>query len=101
MGTNFIIPREIGYYRCGRKYRLGIEACSHSKTFRAEETETLVWKFVSGILKDPARLERGLNEMLEREKALAFRGPGEEEEAWIQKLAELNNTGGPTLGPLS
>jgi DNA repair exonuclease SbcCD ATPase subunit len=48
-----------------------------------------VWGFVSGILKDPTRLERGLDEMLEQEKALSSRGPGEDEETWLNKLAEL------------
>lgn len=89
MGTNYITPRKTGYYRCGRRYRLGVHACSYSKTLRAEETEALVWRFVSGILKDPVRLERGLNEMLVQEKALTVRGSDEEEEVWIKKLAEL------------
>jgi hypothetical protein len=41
------------------------------------------------MLKDPTRLEHGLNEMLEQEKALLYRGPGEDEEMWLKKLAEL------------
>jgi len=48
-----------------------------------------VWGFVSDILKDLTRLERGLNEMLEQEKALLYRGPGEDEEVWLKKLAGL------------
>jgi site-specific DNA recombinase len=89
MGTNFIIDRGTGYYRCGRRYRLGVNACSHSKTRRAVETEALVWRFVSGVLKDPARLELGLNRMIEQEKALVSRGPEDDSEAWLKKLAEL------------
>jgi hypothetical protein len=89
MATNYIATRETGYYRCGRRYRLGVHACSQSKTFLAVETEALVWGFVSGILKDPTRLERGLDEMLEQEKALSSRGAGEDEETWLNKLAEL------------
>jgi site-specific DNA recombinase len=57
MGTNFLTDRGIGYYRCGRRYRLGLDACSQSKTLRAVETEALVWGFVSDVLKDPTRLK--------------------------------------------
>ena len=89
MATNFITPRQMGYYRCGKRYRLGKNTCSQGKNFRAEETETTVWEFVSGILKDPQRLRRGLDEMLDRERASASRGPDEEEELWIKKLSEL------------
>jgi site-specific DNA recombinase len=89
MATNYFTTRETGYYRCGRRYRLGVHACSQGKSFRAVETEALVWGFVSGMLKDPTRLERGLSEMLEQEKALLYRGPGEDEEMWLKKLAEL------------
>ncbi len=89
MGTNFLTDRGIGYYRCGRRYRLGLDACSQSKTLRAVETEALVWEFVSDVLKDPTRLKRGLDEMVEREKALISRGPAEEGKAWLKKLAEL------------
>src|SRR5215208_534728 len=89
MATNYFTTRETGYYRCGRRYRLGVPACSQGKYFRAVETEALVWGFVSDILKDPTRLERGLNEMLEQEKALLYRGPGEDEEMWLKKLAGL------------
>jgi len=88
MATNFIKPRQIGYYRCGKRYRLGKHACSQGKNFRAEETETTGWEFVSGILKNPQRLRRGLDEMLDRERASASQGPGEEEEVWLKKLSE-------------
>ena len=89
MGTNFITTRATGYYRCSGRYRSGVRICSETKVFRAEDTEDLVWSFVSGVLKDPARLEHGLNEMLEREKTLASRGPDDEEEAWLKRLAAL------------
>jgi site-specific DNA recombinase len=89
MATNFITPRQTGYYRCGKRYRLGKHACSQGKNYRAEETETTVWEFISGILKDPQRLRRGLDEMLDREKALTSRGPDEEEGVWLKKLSEF------------
>jgi hypothetical protein len=89
MATNFITPRQAGYYRCNKRYRMGKHVCSQGKNFRAEETETTVWEFVSGILKDPERLRRGLDEMLDKERASASRGLDEEEEAWLKKLSEL------------
>jgi len=89
MATNFITPRKTGYYRCGRRYRVGEYACSQGKNIRAEETEAAVWDFVSGILKDPERLRRGIDEMLDRERALTSRSPGDDEESWLKKLSEL------------
>jgi site-specific DNA recombinase len=89
MGTNFVTTRGAAYYRCGRKYRVGSSACRQGKYFRAEDTEALVWDFVSSILKDPDGLKRGLDEMLEQEKRLASRRPEEEERTWLKKLAEL------------
>src|ERR671916_996172 len=89
MATNYIPPRQTGYYRCGRRYRLGAYACSQGKNFRAEETEAVVWSFVSRVLKDPERLRRGMDEMLDRERASSSRAPGEDEEGWLNKLSEL------------
>ncbi len=42
------------------------------------------------VLKDPARLRRGLDEMLSREKELVHRGPGDDAGVWLTKLAELD-----------
>jgi hypothetical protein len=91
MATNYMIPRQTGYYRCGKRYRLGKYACSQGKHFRAEEPEALVWQFVSGILKDPAKLRRGIDKMLDEMKTLVSRSPGEDEESWLKKLAELES----------
>jgi hypothetical protein len=49
----------------------------------------MVWGFVSDVLKDPARLERGLDEMLRQEKALTASGPGDDGKTWLRQLAEL------------
>ena len=89
MATNYITPRQTGYYRCVRRYRLGEHACSQGKNIRAEETEAAVWGFVSQILKDPERLRRGIDEMLDRERALTSRSPSNDEESWLKKLSEL------------
>jgi hypothetical protein len=49
----------------------------------------MVWGFVSDVLKEPARLERGLDQMVEQEKALTATGPGEDGTTWLRKLTEL------------
>ena len=61
MATTFHNLRKVGYYRCGRRYRLGTHACLQGKNFRAEEAEAVVWSFVSRVLKDPERLRRGID----------------------------------------
>ena len=48
-----------------------------------------IWAFVSGILKDPERLRRGIDEMLDREPALTSRSPSNDEEGWLKQLSEL------------
>jgi hypothetical protein len=48
-----------------------------------------VWNLISGLLKDPERLRRGLDEMVEQERA-GMRGDPEQEAAvWLQKLSEV------------
>jgi hypothetical protein len=89
MATTYQPLRKIGYYRCGKRYRLGTHACSLGKNHRAEETEAVVWSFVSSVLKDPERLRLGVDEMLDRERALNSRAPGEDEEGWLKKYSEL------------
>ncbi len=42
MATNYMTPRQTGYYRCGKRCRLGKYACSQGKNFRAEDTEAVV-----------------------------------------------------------
>src|SRR5215207_6385686 len=76
---------ELSMSRDPTKERLAISA----EISRAEETEAAVWDFVSGILKDPERLRRGIDEMLDRERALTSRSPGDDEEGWLKKLSEL------------
>jgi hypothetical protein len=89
MATTFHPECKMGYYRCGKRYRLGTNACSQGRNFRDEDAESKVWNFVSSVLRDPERLRSGLDEMLNREKALSSRAPGEDEEQWIKKLSEL------------
>ena len=48
--------------------RGGLEACPNKTGYRAEKVESLVWGFVSDLLKDPKRLREGLEEMIGRER---------------------------------
>lgn len=81
------------YYKCpNRRPRPGIvERCPGSrKSHKAEEVEALVWGFVSGLLKDPARLEAGLEKKIEEERLKGARGePDQEARAWLGQLEEV------------
>ena len=91
MATNYMTPPQTGYYRCGRRYRLGKYACSQGKNFRAEETERRVWEAVAGLLGDPEQLRADLEQMIELERdAAALGDPKWEEKVWLDKLAEAD-----------
>ena len=62
--------RPYHYYRCKRETAYGPDACPQ-KGIRVEAVESLVWGFVSGLLKDPERLRAGLDKMIEQESARA------------------------------
>jgi site-specific DNA recombinase len=83
------------YYKCpNRRPRTGVlERCPGSrKSCKAEEVEALVWNFVSGLLKDPARLKVGLEKRVEGERLKGTRGdPDREARAWLDKLTEVEN----------
>jgi hypothetical protein len=57
---------------------------------RAEETEAIVWAFVSGLLKDPERLRSGLRRMIEEERKAMRGDPKREAKVWLDKLAEVD-----------
>src|SRR5215207_86686 len=89
MATNRIPGREARYCRSTRRYGRGVKACSMGKSFRGETTEAAVWDFISGILKDPGRLRRGLNEMLAREHSPSSLNAEKEERKWTKKLSDI------------
>jgi hypothetical protein len=80
--------RRYHYYRCPKRQRHGLEACSHNKHYRAAEIETCIWEFVAGLLQDPQRLRAGLEEMIEQERAGAHGDPQREIALWLAKAAE-------------
>ncbi len=87
MGTNHIASRGRSYYRCTGHYNGGLEKCPMNRSLRADKVEPKVWEFVSEILKDPARLTRGLEKMLENEREPSA---GEDEASWLKRIAEIN-----------
>jgi site-specific DNA recombinase len=75
------------YYKCPKYHGGGTEACPNKTGYRAEKVESLVWGFVSDLLKDPKRLREGLEEMIERERHEVQGDPDREAKAWANKLA--------------
>ena len=97
-GRNMMIhsvlaPRAKGrrfYYRCRSRSRDGARGCVHRKCHRADQVEPRVWNLISGLLKDPGRLEAGLEEMIEQERAGLRGDPEQEAKAWLEKLSEVD-----------
>jgi hypothetical protein len=56
------------YYRCPLRVRDGKDGCDNPQNLRADYVEPLVWKKVSGLLKDPERLRVGLAALIEEKK---------------------------------
>jgi site-specific DNA recombinase len=75
------------YYKCKRAHHYGSDACPQ-KSIRVEKVEPLVWDFVSGVLKDPEKIRRGIEILIRREREGARKDPAKEAEAWEEKLAE-------------
>ncbi len=78
------------YYRCPKRQRHGLEACRHNTHYRAAEREARVWEFVSDLLRDPEKLQTGLEEMIEQERAGSRGDPEREIAVWLEKLAEAD-----------
>src|SRR5215212_2718018 len=75
------------YYKChpGRDYRRG--DCQQ-KHVRAEQAEAVVWSFVSGLLKDPARIRAGMERLIEQERNGRNGGSEREAKLWVERIAE-------------
>jgi hypothetical protein len=65
------------------------KVCINGKHHRAAEAEAAVWDLVSRLLKHPERLRRGLDEMIEQERAGMRGNPDEEAASWLEKLSEV------------
>lgn len=78
------------YYRCWRRQKFGSDGCPHPSNYPAHKIESAVWEFVSGLLKDPERLQAGIDEMIERERKILRGDPDQQAKAWAEKLDEVN-----------
>jgi site-specific DNA recombinase len=88
MSVNYIRAKGRGYYRCAARYNGGLEnACSMSRTMRAEVVGARVWEFVREILTNPSNLARGLERMIEHERAPST---AEDEALWLKRIAEID-----------
>ena len=67
-----------------------VEGCENCRTHRADVVEPRVWEFVSGLLKDPERLHKGLQDMIKRERDGLRGDPDREAKAWAEKLADTD-----------
>jgi len=79
------------YYRCIRHRREGDEACANGKSYRADGLERSVWEFVSGLLKDSERIRKGLEALIEEERAGMLGDPHRQAKAWLKKLSEVDS----------
>ncbi len=79
------------YYRC-QYASTHKELCSYRRTYRAYPLEGRVWEEVSAFLKNPVRLEAGLEKMI-RQKAeeSSGRDPSEEAKRWLERISALDN----------
>ncbi|MGI8860506.1 MAG: zinc ribbon domain-containing protein, partial [Rubrobacteraceae bacterium] len=78
------------YYSCRARHRHGDAVCTHKRHHRADELEGVVWEVVSGLLNDPERLQEGLDEMVEAERAEMRGDPEQQAKAWLEKLAAVD-----------
>jgi hypothetical protein len=65
------------------------KVCINGKHHRAAEAEAAVWDLVSGLLKNPERVRRGLDEMIEQERAGMRGNPDKEAASWLERLSEV------------
>ena len=75
------------YYRCYCRgdYKRG--SC-RQENIRAEKLETVVWEFVSDLLKDPKTISAGMERLIVQEQASGSRNPEEELAVWAAKIEE-------------
>ena len=78
------------YYCCTHRSKHGTDACANAYRPRARDLEEPVWNLVLGLLKDPARLRAGLEQLIEEERRFVRGDPNKEAESWAKKLAEVD-----------
>jgi hypothetical protein len=82
------------YYSCAKRRDFRGKGPCRQMALRAEHVEPVVWKFVSGLLKDPERIRVGMNALIDRERAAGIHDMGEQAAAWTKKLEECDRLRG-------
>jgi site-specific DNA recombinase len=77
------------YYRCETKHRHGSGACALPKSYRAEETEEMVWEDAYGRITNPEQLREDLELLIEQKRTAVRGNPDSAAAAWLSKLADL------------
>jgi site-specific DNA recombinase len=78
------------YYVCKRSPAARkIGECAQ-RCVRATRVEDIVWRFVSELLKNPDRIEAGIEELIEQERDAARGDPLPEAELWEERIAECS-----------
>lgn len=75
------------YYDCNKHGSYDREACPQ-KLLRAEEVEDSVWRFVSGLLKEPVRIRLRMEALIEKERGQPRGDPAREALVWADKVEE-------------
>jgi hypothetical protein len=91
MGTHTTQPhggRVYHYYKCKRRSQLGRTGSCAQKSLRVTEVEPEVWRFVSGLLRDPEKIRAGMEKLIDEEQAIGRGDPERESKAWAEKLEE-------------
>jgi hypothetical protein len=77
------------YYNCSRHsdYKRGV---CQQRALRADRVEARVWEFVSGLLRNPENINRGMQRKIELERQQEKGDPEREAVVWVEKLAEVD-----------
>ena len=91
-GTSVFDPktgRRYFYYECTRLRNADSHHCGAKiQRVRADVLEPRIWSFISGLVRDPARLQSGLQAMIEEEERSSRGDPEREVRLWHYKLRE-------------
>lgn len=82
------------YYPCKqRKERRQACDCGQ-RAVRAAEAEGRVWAFVAGLLRDPEKVRRGIEHLVEEERMPPARDPEREAGEWAERMAACDRRRG-------
>jgi Recombinase zinc beta ribbon domain len=78
------------YYGCARRRQLGKKCDCKQPSVQADQVEPVVWEFISGLLKDPEYIRRGIERMIALEQEGRMGNPEQEQRVWAEKLAQID-----------